>query len=895
MTDRHFLLTQSDSIAMESLQRTLEEAVKCFKSSQLSNEIRINIARLKLIQILSFTICQQVNENTKYKNTYNICEHGSAELRLPYPPLLLSNKSINISISHQNGTCFNFDVRCKQWQINIENCEPGRLTGWIAVESPAFVLRPFILSVNNNEVSYTTKIGGERVDTTAALKQHNLKGYEIIIFYAIPCFDVASVDILMYYSLHKTSFMEKIFPVDRWQLMEKSNFSSQLRLPKQTINHANSQAVKIAVLMPIYNGVKETIEAINSFKNYLSCNKYSNLEVRFILGLDNPDNHEMKERILSLYGCYRQITIICNQVNLGFIGNCNNMFKFVREDEEILLVNSDIIAPQASWIEKMLEYAMKDSMIGTVTPLSNQATIFSYPIPNEKAQFLLPHIDIDETNALLSDVSISELIDVPSCHGFCVLIMNTRLSLESLFDPIFGKGYGEENDFSRRIASEGYRNICCPHVYIYHCESVSFGPAKLNLVLKNLEIVNRRHKHYALIIEKYCSNDPLRKYRNKCSIKYLEYIKKKNNKELILHVCHARGGGTHKFIVDYSRKNDHAIHCLLTPLEDSGLMSLQLIQPDRSEGTYIDTVKLAFLSEKEVIQFASVHIVSRAILHSLIDFLDNSTYEWVKMLISHSFSQLYFHDYHWISVFENLLDPKLKFIGSFQPCDSLVDLYLAASQNKPLVINKGSNLHRRTMKGIIDQASEVIFPSKASRDIALSSYKFKNQCRVIPHDNSTNNGEKISMMASAGQAGVSKRIAIAIIGAIGPNKGAYTLFDICRYIDEHDLPLDIYVIGFTCNDNEIKGYPFVHIVGKYDEKDFHKIVKDLNIKSSLFLSPWPETFSYTLSLAFEHKLWPFVLNIGAPAERVIESGFGTILTSEKADKICRQILDEAHL
>ena len=59
-----------------------------------------------------------------------------------------------------------------------------------------------------------------------------------------------------------------------------------------------------------------------------------------MFGLDNPQNLEMKEKILSLYGEHDKFTIICNQINLGFIGNCNSMFEYVQY-EEVLLVNSE--------------------------------------------------------------------------------------------------------------------------------------------------------------------------------------------------------------------------------------------------------------------------------------------------------------------------------------------------------------------------------------------------------------------------------------------------------------------------------------------------------------------------------------------------------------------------
>ena len=72
-------------------------------------------------------------------------------------------------------------------------------------------------------------------------------------------------------------------------------------------------------------------------------------------------------------------------------------------------------------------------------------------------------------------------------------------------------------------------------------------------------------------------------------------------------------------------------------------------------------------------------------------------------------------------------------------------------------------------------------------------------------------------------------------------------------------------------------------------KEFEKLLKIHKPNSSLFLSPWPETYSYTLSLAFTYNLWPFVLDYGAVAERVSHSKFGEILTSKDPNEIIDQI------
>ena len=155
-------------------------------------------------------------------------------------------------------------------------------------------------------------------------------------------------------------------------------------------------------------------------------------------------------------------------------------------------------------------------------------------------------------------------------------------------------------------------------------------------------------------------------------------------------------------------------------------------------------------------------------------------------------------------------------IKNLRPSDLFLDINAANMNNKPLVIRQSLTSYRKAMKAIIDHVDEVLFPSNAAKNIALQVYEIKNYIRVIPHDNSTENASKICFTKDINFNECS-RIKIAVIGAIGGNKGAYTLFDICRYIYEHNFPIDIYVVGFTCNDNEIKYYSFVHIVCKYDE------------------------------------------------------------------------------
>ena len=141
----------------------------------------------------------------------------------------------------------------------------------------------------------------------------------------------------------------------------------------------------------------------------------------------------MTEEINARYSYNPVVKILVNDNNLGFIQNCNKMFADVDDDEEVLLINSDVICPSRDWIQELLDVSNMSDEIGTVTPMSNCASIFSFPFPNSNNDCILPkHLEL--INDALS-TKINNVLIVPSCHGFCVLIRNTRLPFELRLDP----------------------------------------------------------------------------------------------------------------------------------------------------------------------------------------------------------------------------------------------------------------------------------------------------------------------------------------------------------------------------------------------------------------------------------------------------------------------------
>ena len=79
-----------------------------------------------------------------------------------------------------------------------------------------------------------------------------------------------------------------------------------------------------------------------------------------------------------------------------------------------------------------------------------------------------------------------------------------------LFDEeLFGKGYGEENDFSMRVIEAGMRNVLCDDVYVVHLGGRSFAPAGLKPDEFSMQRLLSRHPGYLQQVQAFIAADPL--------------------------------------------------------------------------------------------------------------------------------------------------------------------------------------------------------------------------------------------------------------------------------------------------------------------------------------------------------------------------------------------------
>jgi O-antigen biosynthesis protein len=91
-----------------------------------------------------------------------------------------------------------------------------------------------------------------------------------------------------------------------------------------------------------------------------------------------------------------------------------------------------------------------------------------------------------------------------------MFISRRCLNRVGLFDEkVFGRGYGEENDFCMRAWRRGYRSVLCSNLFVRHQGRVSFTDAGKPLLAENLKKLHAKHPYYTRAVQRYIRKDPV--------------------------------------------------------------------------------------------------------------------------------------------------------------------------------------------------------------------------------------------------------------------------------------------------------------------------------------------------------------------------------------------------
>lgn len=194
------------------------------------------------------------------------------------------------------------------------------------------------------------------------------------------------------------------------------------------------------------------------------------------------------------HGC----RLMRNEAARGYTFAANQGLRASRGDFAILLNSDTIVTPQ--WIDRLLTCAESDRRIGLVGPLSNTASWQSIPEifePNgDWAANPLPEgMSVEHMAREVARVAGPDYPRLPILNGFCLMIRRRVLRNVGLFDEVmFGRGYGEENDYCLRAFAAGWHLAVATDAYVYHAQSRSYSNERRAALCEQAGIaLNKKH------------------------------------------------------------------------------------------------------------------------------------------------------------------------------------------------------------------------------------------------------------------------------------------------------------------------------------------------------------------------------------------------------------------
>ena len=111
--------------------------------------------------------------------------------------------------------------------------------------------------------------------------------------------------------------------------------------------------------------------------------------------------------------------------------------------------------------------AVAQDGVGSVTAWSNNVSLYSLR-NDDPDRFLADQERVDWLSETLAGHYGDAVLDIPAGISFCILVPTAVVRDVGVMDPVFGRGYCEETDWSLRSMQAGYRVALAPGTFVYH-------------------------------------------------------------------------------------------------------------------------------------------------------------------------------------------------------------------------------------------------------------------------------------------------------------------------------------------------------------------------------------------------------------------------------------------
>lgn len=612
-------------------------------------------------------------------------------------------------------------------------------------------------------------------------------------------------------------------------------------------------AVPITLIMPVYNAFDLLPEVLSRVV------EYTDLPWHLIVVEDCSSDPAVRPWLQNWVTAQEadtpgRIELMENADNKGFIGSVNAGLTRAGEiGNHVVLLNSDALVP-AGWASRLLRPILTQDEVASVTPMSNDAEIFTVPVISRPTPLLPGQGDVIDQWAQKLNPDVTAV--VPTGVGFCMAMNIEYIRKAPQLDPSFGRGYGEEVDWCQKVRALGGRHLGLPSLFVEHRGGTSFGSAeKLKLVLKNNQIIAGRYPGYDAEVQEFITADSLITARMALAI---AWAAAGTDGAIPIYLAHSLGGGADHYLERRIADDLATSGCPAIILRVGGTARWQVelvSDQGRLAGTIDDFTCVETLldpvMQRRIVYSCGVGDRDPVSLPGHLLALKRNAADRIEVLV---------HDFFMVSPSYTLLNDDGLYHGPVTgPRDDKA--HQAKSPEGGLVTAQD---WMRAWGALMGAADEIVVFSADSRDQIKAAYPDHSAGLVLrPH-------HLLADVPAIPRPAGPKRV-IGVLGNIGYQKGAAVVAGLGRMI--HPAPdLGLVLVGNV--DPAYMPPASVVVHGNYQIDDLTALVARYGITDWLIPSVWPETFSYTTHECLATGLPVYAFDIGAQGDAVKQATNG---------------------
>lgn len=566
----------------------------------------------------------------------------------------------------------------------------------------------------------------------------------------------------------------------------------------------------IDIIIPVYRGLAATQRCLRS----VLASPVS--EPHEIVVVDDATPEPAIAAWLDEVAAKGRVRLLRHEANRGFVAAVNGAMA-LHPERDVVLLNSDTeVAP--GWLDRLAACARREDNVATVTPFTNNGSICSYPrfaAPNE-----LPEgADVRAMDAVFAHANRDVAVDLPVGVGFCMYITRRALDAVGVFDEqAFGRGYGEEVDFCMRAAAAGLRNVLAADVFVFHQAEVSFGAGAAELRVAAQRIIDERYPGFPALVSEFIARDPLRACRRRADLERL----RASPLPRLLMVTHSWGGGIERHVQDLRRLLEGACELLILRPEGERHVMLEWTRQGEEFRAWFDKER-EWDACLEALRAAAIDRLHYHHVHghpeAVLDLATSLSLPYDVTL----------HDHLPLCRRYHLVDPARRYCGGpgYAVCDCPRDETTQWDHlETPQWRARFHDWLRGAARVIVPSADLAAWMRHHFPDIEFSVWTHPELPVATP-----------------------RAIKVLLLGATSKIKGSDLLEACVRDARERELPLFFHLLGHL--DRAMPVFPDapLRVLGSYPDGELARLIEVERPDVFLFLSRFPETYSYTVGSA----------------------------------------------